>query len=295
MLKLKRFRLMDQAGDAGAAGGAAGADGGAAAAGADGNAGAAGAATAADAASLLASGAASAAAGDAGNTDYIPEKLRINKEDGTLDLDGSSRKMAEAYSALEKRFGSGEAPPKEASEYKVAVPDAFKEAIDPAKDPGIQGFLTGAHAAGMNQAQVDFVMGQYFTMAPQLVAGAAQLDAAGATTELQKVWGNESEFKRNVTNAYTGAHAAAQKAGINIDEIMNGPLGNNPQFLRMMAAIGPEFVEDKSIGATRMTAESDIAGLMASPAYNDSKHPEHAQTSARVADYFKRKHGSDPV
>lgn len=292
---MKRFRLMDQAGDAGAAGGAAGADTGAAAAGADATAGAAGAAAAADAASLLASGAASAAAGDAGNTDYIPEKLRINKEDGTLDLDGSSRKMAEAYSALEKRFGSGDAPPKEASEYKVAVPDAFKEAIDPAKDPGIQGFLTGAHAAGMNQAQVDFVMGQYFTMAPQLVAGAVQLDAAGATTELQKVWGNESEFKRNVTNAYTGAHAAAQKAGINIDEIMNGPLGNNPQFLRMMAAIGPEFVEDKSIGATRMTAESDIAGLMASPAYTDSKHAEHAQVSARVAEYFKRKHGSDPV
>lgn len=294
MFNFKRFRLMDQTGDAGATGGAAGADAGAA--GADANAGAAGAAAAADAASLLASGAASAAAGDAGNTDYIPEKLRINKEDGTIDLDGSSRKMAEAYGALEKRLGSGDAPPAAAADYKVAVPDAFKEAIDPAKDPGIQGFLTGAHAAGMNQAQVDYVMSQYFDMAPKLVAGAGQLDAAGATTELQKVWGNESEFKRNVTNAYAGATAIAQKAGLNIDEIMSpGALGNNVQFLRLMAAIGPEFVEDKAIGATRMTAESDIAGLMASPAYNDSKHPEHAQTSARVADYFKRKHGSDPV
>ena len=291
---MKRFRLMDHDGGDPAPGGApAPAPTPTPAAPADGQpATPAAAAPAAAPASLLQTG---STPPDPSNTDYIPEKLRINKEDGTLDLDGSSRKMAEAYSALEKRFGSGDAPPKEASEYKVAVPDAFKEAIDPATDPGIKSFLDGAHAAGMNQAQVDFVMGQYFTMAPQLVAGAVQLDAAGATTELQKVWGNESEFKRNVTNAYTGAHAAAQKAGINIDEIMNGPLGNNPQFLRMMAAIGPEFVEDKSIGATRMTAESDIAGLMASPAYNDSKHPEHAQTSARVAEYFKRKHGSDPV
>lgn len=291
---MQRFRKMDQASDAGAAGGAAGADG--SAAGADANAGAAGAAAAADAASLLASGAASAAAGDPGNTDYIPEKLRINKEDGTLDLDGSSRKMAEAYGALEKRLGSGDAPPAAAADYKVAVPDAFKEAIDPAKDPGIQGFLTGAHAAGMNQAQVDYVMAQYFDMAPKLVAGAGQLDEAGATAELKKVWVNDAEFSRNVKNAVAGVTAIAQKAGLNVDEVMsaNG-LGNNVQFLRLMAAIGHEFVEDKAIGATKMTAESDIAGLMASPAYTDSKHPEHAQTSARVADYFKRKHGNDPV
>lgn len=290
---MKRFRLMDQAGGEPAPGGAPAPTPAPAPAPVDGQPPAPAAAPPAAApASLLQTG---STPPDPANTDYIPEKLRINKEDGTLDLDGTSRKMAEAYGALEKRLGSGDAPPAAAADYKVAVPDAFKEAIDPAKDPGIQGFLTGAHAAGMNQAQVDFVMGQYFTMAPQLVAGAVQLDAAGATTELQKVWGNDSEFKRNVTNAYTGAHAVAQKAGINIDEVMNGPLGNNPQFLRMMAAIGPEFVEDKSIGATKMTAESDIAGLMASKAYTDTKDPEHAQVSARVAEYFKRKHGTDPV
>lgn len=293
MLK-KRFRLMNEAGGEPAPGGAPAPAPTPAPAPADGQPPAPAAAPpAAASASLLQTG---STPPDPANTDYIPEKLRINKEDGTLDLDGSSRKMAEAYSALEKRLGSGDAPPAAAADYKVAVPDAFKEAIDPATDPGIKGFLDGAHAAGMNQAQVDYVMSQYFDMAPKLVAGAGQLDEAGATAELKKVWGNESEFKRNVTNAYAGATAIAQKAGLSADEIMspNG-LGNNVQFLRLMAAIGPEFVEDKAIGATKMTAEADIAGLMASPAYTDPKHAEHAQVSARVAEYFKRKHGTDPV
>ena len=58
---------------------------------------------------------------DSGNTgnDYIPEKYRTNKEDGTLDLEASSRKVAEAYKQLETRFGSGDVPPKTADEYAV--------------------------------------------------------------------------------------------------------------------------------------------------------------------------------
>lgn len=284
-----RYRLMEEAGGEPAPGGAPAPT----PAPADGQPPAPAAAPPAAPASLLQAG---ATPPDPANTDYIPEKLRINKEDGTLDLDGSSRKMAEAYGALEKRLGSGDAPPAAPADYKVAVPEAFKEAIDPATDPGIKGFLDGAHAAGMNQAQVDFVMSQYFDMAPKLVAGAGQLDEAGATAELKKVWVNESEFKRNVNNAYAGATAIAQRAGLNVDEIMSAnALGNNVQFLRLMAAIGPEFVEDKSIGATKMTAEADITGLMASPAYTDPKHPEHAQVSARVGEYFRRKHGTDPV
>ncbi len=241
--------------------------------------------------SLLKSG---AAATEPGNTDYIPEKHRVTRADGTLDVEASSRKLSEAYGTLEKRMGSGEAPPAAAADYKVAVPDAFKESIDPATDAGIQGFLSGAHAAGMNQAQVDYVMQQYFDMAPKLVAGAAQLDAAGATAELQKVWATEADFKRNVTNAYTGANAAAQKAGLDIKEIMNGPLGNNPQFLRLMAALGPEFQEDKAIGgAAQMVSDDDINKLLVSEAYTNPRHADHAKVSAQIQKYYVRKHGTE--
>lgn len=215
------------------------------------------------------------------------------KEDGTLDMDASSRKLADAYGSLEKRFGSGEAPPKEASEYKITVPDALKEAFDPATDEGMKGFLTGAHAAGLNQAQVDFVMGKYFEMAPTLAAGAQQYDAATATTELKKTWATDADFHRNVKNAYVGTNAAAQKAGLNVDEIMSGPLGNNPQFLRLMAALGPEFQEDPGAGSQSMVTQDDINTLLTSEAYINPRHADHAKVSAQVKKYFERKHGTE--
>lgn len=54
-------------------------------------------------------------------TDWMPEKYRTNKEDGSLDLEASSRKVAEAYKHLETRMGSGDAPPKSADEYAVKL------------------------------------------------------------------------------------------------------------------------------------------------------------------------------
>lgn len=293
-------RYMEQAGEGSAGGGAAGAaaaGAGAAAAGSA-EAGAAGAAAGAGAgaaaASVLAAGAAAAAgAGEAGGTDFIPEKLRVMKEDGSLDLDASSRKLADAYGSLEKRFGSGEAPPKDASEYKITVPDTLKDAFDPATDEGMKGFLAGAHAAGLNQAQVDYVMGKYFEMAPALAAGAAQFDATTATAELKKTWATDADFNRNVRNAYVGTSAAAQKAGLNVDDIMTGPLGNNPQFLRLMAALGPEFQEDPGAGGQGMVSQEDINTLLTSEAYTNPRHADHAKVSAKIKTYFERKHGTE--
>jgi len=247
---------------------------------------------AAAAPSLLQSGATPA---EPGAFDFIPEKLRVNKEDGAFDLEASSRKMGEAYSALEKRFGAGDVPPKTVDEYKVAVPDAFKEAIDPATDEGMKGFLAGALEQGMTQKQVDFVMSKYFDMAPKLVEGAQQYDTESAKAELGKVWNNEADMKRGVRNAFVGASAAAQKAGMDINAIMNGRLGNDPDFVRLMAALGPEFQEDPGVGGMQMVTQDDITTLLSSDAYKDSRHPEHAKTSAKVRAYYERKHGTAPA
>lgn len=296
-----RYVFMDQAGDAGA-GGSAGA-GGAGAGGAAGGAGAgtgtaaAGAGTGGAAAGGAGAGSSVLAAGAAGTgaatNDYIPEKYRVNKGDGTLDLEASSRKLAEAYGNAEKRIGGGDIPPKEASEYKVAVPDALKEAFDPAKDEGMQTFLKGAHEAGLNQKQLDFVMGRYFEIAPQLAAGAKQYDANTATAELKKTWATDADFNRNVRNAYAGANAIATKAGIDVKNIMDGPLGNDPTFLKLMAAIGPEFAEDAPPGGQQMGTEEEVSKLMASEAYTNPKHADHAKVSEKVRKFYERKFGTE--
>lgn len=243
-------------------------------------------------ASMLAAGAKEAAPSP---TDFIPEKLRVMKDDGSFDLEASSRNVAQAYSALEKRMGTaGATPPKDASEYVVTVPDTLKDAFDPATDEGMKGFLSGAHAKGMTQDQVDFVMSNYFEMAPKLVAGSQVLDAQSAETELKKAWATEADFKRNMRNAFVGASAAAQKAGLDINDIMTtSPLRNNPDFIRLMAALGPEFQEDAGVGAPAMTAQQDIDAMMTSAAYTDTKHPDHAKVSAAVKKHFERRFGTE--
>jgi hypothetical protein len=284
---------MDAAGE-GAAGAGGAADAGAAG-GADGAGnpgGAAGAGGAAAAGSVLAAGA-QAAAG-AASTEFIPEKYRVAKEDGTLDLEASSRKLAEAYGHAEKRIGSGDVPPKTAEEYQVTVPDAFKETWNPEQDDSFKEFRGKALEAGMTQKQLDLVMGQYFAMLPHLAGAKAEVTAESATAELQKTWATEADFKRNVTNALTGAQALAQKSGISMDEIMSpGGLGNNPLFLKLMAAIGPEFREDTAPGGGTSLSAENVDDMMRSEAYRDQRHKDHAKVSEQIRQHFIRKHGTE--
>ncbi|MFC4518604.1 hypothetical protein [Cupriavidus pinatubonensis] len=289
MWKRRFFFLMDAAGEGGDPGAGAGGEGGAA--GGAAGAGEGGSGAGGDPASLLAGG-----SGGAPTTDFMPEKYRVMKDDGTMDLDASSRKLAEAYASAEKRIGGGDIPPKSADEYTVTVPDAFKESFDPKTDEGFKAFSGEMHALGLTQKQLDGVMKHYFDLAPKLVAGATVLDATSAKTQLEQVWASQGGFDHQVRNAYQGAAAIAQKAGLSIDEIMAPTgLGNNVQFLRLMAAIGPEFAEDKSVGGTSMggaTTEDKVNELMMSEAYKNPKHADHERVSQQVRGFFERKYGT---
>lgn len=286
MWKRRLFFLMEAAGEGGDPGAGAGGEGGAAGAGAGGAAGG-------DPASLLAGGASAAP------TEYMPEKYRVSKEDGSFDLEASSRKLAEAYASAEKRIGSGDIPPKSADEYTVTVPDAMKEAFDPKTDEGFKAFSGKMHELGLTQKQLDGVMAQYFELAPKLVAGATVLDSTAAKTQLEQAWASQGGFDHQVRNAYQGAAAIAAKAGIPIDDVMAPTgLGNNVQFLRLMAAIAPEFAEDKSSGGTSMGAassEEQVNELMMGEAYKNPRHPEHEKVSQRVRAFFERKYGTAAV
>ncbi len=292
------YVLMQEAGDGGSAGAGGGAaagaaDGGAAAGAGAGGEGGAGDAGAAAAASVLATGA-NGAGGEAGTHDFIPEKLRVLKEDGSLDLEASSRKMAEVYANAEKRIGSGDVRPKAAEEYTVTVPEAFKDAFKPEEDQGFQDFRAKAFEAGMTQKQLDLVMDRYFEMAPQLVAAAGIIDANTCKAELEKAWATPATFSRNVGMAFSATTALASKAGIDVQQIMAGPLGNNPQFLQLMAVLGPELAEDKNPNSEgNITSGDEIETLMASEAYTNPGHKDHARVSEKVQRYFAKTCGTE--
>lgn len=237
--------------------------------------------------SLLSTG-----AGEPGATDWLPEKYRVVGDDGKLSIEGSARKLADAHTSLEKRLGSVGTPPKTADEYEPKVEvegfnwDEFKA------DPRMQSFMKAAHAKGITNDQMGFIIGEYAQRAPELVGGAAELDAEAATTQLREVWKTDAEFKKNIGLAYRAFNSLADDA----DKGRMDEIGNNPMVIRMLAKVGAEMQEDAPAGGEVNLAEQQtIRDLMKSPAYMDPKHADHERVSAQVKTYYQKRFGDQTV
>lgn len=268
--RIFRHVLMDQAnaGEGGGAGGG-GSEGG--------NAGGEGAPPAA---SVMGGGAEQVAA------PTIPEKYQVKKEDGTVDIEASSLKLAEAYGHLEKRMGTGDAPPKSAADYQITVPDALKDSWKPAEDKGLQDFLAEAHAAGYTQKQIDLALKTYHGIAPNLVAGNIQLSVEECTASLREVWKTDAEFKEGVDLSYK---AAVAYAGDDAQALMD-KYGNDPMIIKAFARIGKELGEDRSINpGSELPGGTSVESLLVSEAYANPKHPDHAKVSKQIADHYAKK------
>lgn len=246
----------------------------------------------ASAAAAAGSGAGPASGADSG-ADWIPEKHRVTKADGSLDLEASARKVADAHRHLEQRLGSGDVPPKTPEEYAPTVEaDGFN--WDELKaDPDMQGFLKGAHAKGITNDQLSYVLGEYFKTAPQLVNGAKQMDTEGATAELRKEWKTDAEFQQNVSLALRAFQAFATEADrARIDEI-----GNNPMVVRMLAAIGKELPEDSAVhGQPLAQADWDTKTheLRQQLATLPTHDPRRQHVMAELNGLYERRYGAAP-
>lgn len=237
--------------------------------------------------SLLSTG-----AGEQGVDDWLPEKYRVMGDDGKLNVEGSARKLADAYSHLEKRMGSGDTPPKTADEYapKVEVEgfkwDEFKA------DPRMQSFMKSAHAKGITNDQMGFILGEYAQLAPELVNGAATLDSEAAATQLRETWKTDAEFNKNIGLAFRAFNSLADDS----DKGRMDEIGNNPMVIRMLAKIGAEMQEDAPAGGdVNLEEQQSIRDLMKSPAYMDPKHADHENVSARVRAYYQKRYGDQTV
>lgn len=237
---------------------------------------------------------------NAAPNDYIPEKYRVNKDDGSLDLEQSSRKLAESYKHLETRMGSGDAPPKSPDEYAVKLEgvegfnwDEFKA------DESTQSFLKGAHAKGLTNDQVQYVIGEYMKAAPELISGTAQLTQQDCTAALKAVWGDDQTIRANVTASYRAAEAFASQGDApgNFNALMT-KYGNDPDFIAFTANIGKELKEDRAINGGAQVSEADFPiktaelrqQLQDLPAHD----PKRKGIQAQLDDMYNRKYGPTP-
>lgn len=231
--------------------------------------------------------------------DWIPEKYRTNKEDGSLDLEASSRKVAEAYKHLETRMGSGDAPPKSADEYAVKLEgvegfnwEEFKA------DPDSQAFLKGAHAKGMTNAQVEYVIGEYMKAAPGLISGGAQLSQEDCTAALKGVWADDQSYKSGVQASYRAAEAFASPEGQpgSFQNLM-AKYGNDPDFIAFTANIGKELSEDTLITQGVVNEgdfevkTSELRKQLEELAPHD---PKRAQVQQKLNDLYAAKYNKQP-
>jgi hypothetical protein len=220
----------------------------------------------------------------------VPEKFRVFQGEGeaaTFDMEASLRKVSQSYADLEKHRGT---VPKNPEEYapKIDVEGFDFEAFK--ADPTTNEFLKGAHAKGMTNEQVSYVLDRYMRTAPELVQAAQMLDDKFCATELRKTWPDDKAFKDNLGGAYRAFEGFANKAGITLADAEASGLANNPVFLRLMASVAPEMGEDPGVhpGDTNVTQQETIAELMASEAYRNPKDPKHAEVSQRVKSFYEK-------
>lgn len=305
MFKLWGVRVLREeagagGGDAGGSSGAGDAGGAGEGQGDAGNAGAAGSASAVGEGGSAAAGAASAAAAGAGEGEFswINEKYRVTGEDGKVNLAESSRRIAEAHAALEKRMGAVGVAPASPDEYTVTVPEGVKgfDGFDPKTDEGYKAFAGKMHELGLTQKQMDGVMSEYFSRSEALVLGAAVLDANATTETLKKDWAGSGGFEHNIRLAYQAGEILAKKAGLDVNEVFSAnALGNSVPALKILAALAPELIEDTNVTGSAMsmgTTEDEIHNLMRSDAYKNSKHADHERVSQKVRQWFEKKHGT---
>jgi hypothetical protein len=220
--------------------------------------------------------------------DRIPEKFRTMNEDGEFDLEKSTAKLLESYAYMEKRQGSGEAPPKSHEEYNVSLDiDGF--AWDEYKaDPMTTQFLEGAHKAGLNNAQVQFVLGEYMKAAPELMTAFSQLDEEQAVDSLKGVWRNEQEFNTNISHAYRAAMAAPNA------EALVEKFANDPDFIQYAAWVGSQMVEDTAPSAMQAVPQADfnaqVADLRAQASTMKMGDPRRDQIMKQMEDMYNKRY-----
>lgn len=233
-------------------------------------------------------------AASAPTDDWIPEKFRSNKDDGTLDLEASARKLNEAYANLEKRFGTGDVPPESVDKYELKdLPDGIS--VDDLKaEPSMQEFIAKAHAEGLTNKQLNFVVSEFLTNAKSLVDGNAALTKEEVSAELRKTWSTDQEMDANLQDAYKAA--ATYLDNDELDQLLQaGGPGDNPDVIKLLARIGKELKEDVPPNNADQSAQPDVQALLRSEAYTNPKHPDHKAVSAKVQAHYAKQYGNTPV
>jgi hypothetical protein len=223
--------------------------------------------------------------------ELMPEKYRVFKEDKSFDLEASVRKLAPGYSELAKKLGTqAEGAPENPDAYapKVEI-DGFNW-DEAKKDPSMQSFLKKAHAKGINNDTLGFLLGEYHENMAGVLGGDKTLSNEEFDAELAKTFKTPEERTKAVKDAVDVFRAFGEKSGVTIDEFLASGADMNPAVIRLLASIRSELGEDRVPKPLGAGSSETIDDLMKNPAYLDTKHKDHEAVSAKVKAFFDNKY-----
>ncbi|QHE86316.1 hypothetical protein [Hydrogenophaga sp. BPS33] len=218
---------------------------------------------------------------------WMPQKFQVRGADGNMDLEASSQKLAQAYDHAVRRFGKPEGAPESPSAYALTIPEHLELEIP---EGTFAPFFERAHEAGLSQAQLDFVMGEYFQALPAFMNDAAAVTLDQAKAELAQAWPDPADMQRNMR----AAERAVAAMPPDLQEDVKARFGTDPVFWRFAAHFGKEVGEDRPAApAGGATGGQDVTALMGSEAYRNPRHKDHARVSAQVRNHFERTAGGE--
>ena len=172
--------------------------------------------------------------------------------------------------------------------YEPDVIEGFKA------DPAFQAFAKDAHAEGVTNKQLNFIVGRYLKVAPELISADAQLSLDDAKAELSQVWKDDKTMNHNLA----GVVKAIQGFGAEADDVpgsrsrLMAKYGRDPDFIAFAASVSSEMSEDNLPSQTIVSSEVDVEALQKSEAYWKPNHPDHARVKAQVETFYAKKHGT---
>jgi len=156
------------------------------------------------------------------------------------------RAVAKAHADLTKRMVDVGLPPEDADKYEIGgegIPKEFDVAAF-RKDAGMQDFLKGAHSLGLTNKQVNYVIGKYLAIAPELAGAASELSNEECVAQLALTWKSDAEMASKCASAFRATTKLAESIGMKYDDF-DAAFGNNPLFIRAMAKLAEQMGEDQ--------------------------------------------------
>ena len=151
-----------------------------------------------------------------------------------------------------------------------------------------QAFMQRAHDAGLNNDQVNFLLGEYANLLPKIMQENAALDNEACIQTMTEAWGGETQA--NFGHAQAAANNLITHGVLTAEEINSPEFGNNPLVLKMASYFGKQLGEDTSVRNTQPSGTEDIQSLMLSEAYKNESHPDHSKVYAKVQNWYQKQY-----